>query len=109
MMEQPVSTPVSVCGDIHGQYYDLKKLFRIGGDVPDTKYVFMGDYVDRGMYGLEILAYIFAQKIMLPEKVFLLRGNHEVKVVNGYDKFYGNRCFLGQLKERFSEDMAVMV
>ena len=46
---------------------------------------------------------------MLPEKVFLLRGNHEVKVVNGYDKFYGNRCFLGQLKERFSEDIAIMV
>ena len=74
-------------GDVHGQFYDVKEIFRLGGNPEQSKFLFLGDYVDRGSYGVEIVVTLFSLKICFPNAVFLLRGNHECRQMTSYHNF----------------------
>eukprot|EP00549_Striatella_unipunctata_P025596 CAMPEP_0118707456 /NCGR_PEP_ID=MMETSP0800-20121206/21229_1 /TAXON_ID=210618 ORGANISM="Striatella unipunctata, Strain CCMP2910" /NCGR_SAMPLE_ID=MMETSP0800 /ASSEMBLY_ACC=CAM_ASM_000638 /LENGTH=512 /DNA_ID=CAMNT_0006610315 /DNA_START=360 /DNA_END=1898 /DNA_ORIENTATION=- len=108
-----LQSPVYVFGDVHGNLEDLHffsdNIWRLGMALTAGNFLFLGDYVDRGKNGLEVVAYLLAMKVHLPHKVFLLRGNHETRDVNGWEEHYGDRSFIYQCRERFGDDLGYQV
>lgn len=106
----PVDAPVNICGDIHGQLHDLISIFTYGGLPPDTRYLFLGDYVDRGKYGVECICILFGLKLLFPDSIFLLRGNHESTVLTRQYGFFDEckRKYTPQLYKAFTDTFAVL-
>ena len=94
-----------VFGDTHGNLEDMHffadNVWKLGVPLTAGRFLFLGDYVDRGSNSLEVTAYLLALKLQSCGKVFLLRGNHETRDVNGWEDHYRERSFLWQCKDRF--------
>ena len=83
------SPPVIICGDLHGQFYDLLELFKkSGGFPPEQKYIFLGDYIDRGSNSVETIEMLICLKCLYPDKTILIRGNHESRNISFIYGFY---------------------
>mmetsp|Transcript_21885 Transcript_21885/g.70470 ORF Transcript_21885/g.70470 Transcript_21885/m.70470 type:complete len:507 (+) Transcript_21885:76-1596(+) len=94
---------ITVCGDTHGQYYDLLNIFKLNGLPSETNpYVFNGDFVDRGSFSVENVLTLFAFKLLYPAHVHLTRGNHETINMN---KIYG---FEGEVKHKYDDTVMAL-
>ena len=89
--------PYLIVGDIHGQILDLFRIFHKFGLPPTQKYVFLGDYVDRGEFSLETIVLILTLKIMWPDSMILLRGNHEIQ------DLHNPQCFICNVVKEYNE------
>eukprot|EP00732_Lithocolla_globosa_P005696 Lithocolla_globosa_v1_NODE_6081_length_1139_cov_5.972325.p1 type:complete len:308 gc:universal NODE_6081_length_1139_cov_5.972325:52-975(+) len=83
-----ISSPVTVVGDVHGQFYDVLEMFKVGGYWPDTNYLFLGDFVDRGYHSVETISLLSLLKLRYPHRITLIRGNHESRAVTQVYGFY---------------------
>jgi serine/threonine-protein phosphatase PP1 catalytic subunit len=103
LQEDPVlvriSAPLNIVGDVHGQFTDLMKFLDYGGSAETTKYLFLGDYVDRGSNSIETISTLLCLKLLYRQNVFLLRGNHETRDIS---ELYG---FADECKDRYSSEL----
>ena len=82
-----ISDPLVCVGDIHGQFYDLLKVFELGGNPEGINYLFLGDYIDRGNFSVEVLLLLYTLKICFPSSIIMLRGNHESSELSRFFNF----------------------
>jgi len=100
-VEIPEGGKFTVCGDVHGQFFDFLNIFELNGyPSAENPYLFNGDFVDRGSWSAEVIFTLFAFKCLYPESLFLARGNHESKSMN---KIYG---FEGEIQSKYNQKMA---
>ena len=100
-IDVPEGSHFTVCGDVHGQFFDLCNIFELNGKPSaDNPYLFNGDFVDRGSYSVEVIFTLFAYKCLYPRAMFMTRGNHEAKSMN---RMYG---FDGEVRAKYTNQMA---
>ena len=85
--------PLAIIGDLHGQFYDLLNILDKIGEVEDSKYLFLGNYINRGYFSVEVLLLLYSIKINYPKSVILLRGNHECRKMSNYFNFHDEVLF----------------